>query len=305
MKPYLSIVIPLFNEEKNIVPLYSILKNVLYRLKKDYEIIFIDDGSEDKTLENLLRIKDRTVKIIQFQTHFGKAAALNAGFKEASGDIVITMDGDLQDRPEETPKLLAKLNQGYDLVSGWKYKRYDAITKRLPSKLFNYLTRIISGARIHDFNCGLKAYKSEVVKNLNIYGELHRYIPALAHWKGYKVGEVKVMHKRRRYGKSKYGIERLFKGFFDLITIKFLNRYAKRPLHFFGILGLLSALFGFVIGSYLAVKWLQGIAIGNRPLLILAVLMMVIGVQFVSLGLIGEMVSSSKKEEYIIKKRYL
>ena len=306
MKPYLSIVIPLYNEEKNIPILYSILRRVLHQVGKSYEIIFIDDGSYDKSLEELMKVKvhDSNVKIIQFQRNFGKAAGLSAGFKEASGDIVITMDADLQDRPEEIPKLLNKIEQGYDLVSGWKYKRYDSIGKKVPSKIMNILAKILSGARIHDFNCGLKAYRNEVVKNMNIYGELHRYIPALAHWKGYKVGEVKVVHKKRKYGRSKYGLFRL-KGVFDLITIKFLNTYGKKPLHFFGTLGALSAFLGFVIGLKLAFDWLRKIPIGNRPLLILAVLLIVIGIQFVSLGLIGEMVSSNKEEEYIIKKRYL
>jgi len=306
MKPYLSIVIPLYNEEKNIPIFYNILRSVLHQLGKSYEIIFIDDGSYDRSLEELMNIKahDRNIKIIQFQRNFGKAAGLNAGFNEAVGDIIITMDADLQDRPEEIPKLLAKIEQGYDLVSGWKYKRYDSIGKKVPSKIMNLLARIISGAKIHDFNCGLKAYRNKVVKNMNIYGELHRYIPALAHWKGYKVGEVKVVHKKRKYGKSKYGLFRL-KGVFDLLTIKFLQTYGKKPLHFFGVLGALSALLGFIIGLKLAFDWLRNIPIGNRPLLFLAVLMMVIGIQFVSLGLIGEMVSSSKKEEYIIKKRYL
>ena len=306
MKPYLSIVIPLYNEEKNIPILYSILRRVLHQVGKSYEIIFIDDGSYDKSLEELMKVKvhDSNVKIIQFQRNFGKAAGLSAGFKEASGDIVITMDADLQDRPEEIPKLLNKIEQGYDLVSGWKYKRYDSIGKKVPSKIMNILAKILSGARIHDFNCGLKAYRNEVVKNMNIYGELHRYIPALAHWKGYKVGEVKVVHKKRKYGRSKYGLFRL-KGVFDLITIKFLNTYGKKPLHFFGTLGALSAFIGFVIGLKLAFDWLRKIPIGNRPLSILAVLLIVIGIQFVSLGLIGEMVSSNKEEEYIIKKRYL
>ena len=305
MKPYLSIVIPLYNEEKNIRLLYSILKKVLNKVGRSYEMIFIDDGSLDNSLNELMKLKniDRNIKIIEFQRNFGKAAGLNAGFKEAEGDIIITMDADLQDRPEEIPKLIAKINQGYDLVSGWKFKRYDSIGKKLPSKIMNLLARILSGANVHDFNCGLKAYKREVVKNINIYGELHRYIPALAHWKGYKIGEVKVAHKKRKYGKSKYGLFRL-KGVFDLITIKFLNTYGKKPLHFFGVLGVLSSFFGFIIGLKLAFDWLRSIPIGNRPLLFLAVLMMVIGVQFVSLGLLGEMVSSSKEEEYIIKKRY-
>jgi glycosyltransferase involved in cell wall biosynthesis len=306
MEPYLSVVIPLYNEEKNISPLYKILRKVLKKIGKSYEIIFVDDGSKDNSLEELLKVKskDRNVKIIQFQRNFGKAAGLNAAFKEASGEIVITMDADLQDRPEELPKLITKLNQGYDLVSGWKYKRYDSIGKRFPSKIMNFIARLISGAKIHDFNCGLKAYRKEVVKNIELYGDLHRYIPALAHWKGYSVGEVKVVHKKRMYGKSKYGFVRLM-GAFDLVTIRFLNIFAKRPLHFFGPIGLLSLLVGSIMGLYLAFLWLKGLGIGNRPLLFLSILLIVVGVQFISLGLLGEMITNiGKKDDYIIKKKY-
>ncbi len=306
MGPYLTIVIPLYNEEKNIAPLYSILKKVLRTIEKSYEIIFVDDGSKDKSMQELLKLKakDRDIKIIQFQRNFGKSSGLNAAFKEASGDIIITMDADLQDRPEEIPKLIDKLNQGYDLVSGWKYKRYDSIGKRFPSKIMNFIARLISGAEIHDFNCGFKAYKKDVVKNIELYGDLHRYIPALAHWKGYSVGEVKVMHKKRLYGKSKYGFVRLM-GAFDLVTIRFLNMFAKRPLHFFGPIGLLSFLIGGIMSLYLAIMWLQGFGIGNRPLLFLSILLIVIGVQFISLGLLGEMITNiGKKDDYIIKKKY-
>ncbi len=304
MKTYLSVIIPLYNEEKNISPLYDILKKVLAKIGKSYEIIFVDDGSTDNSLKELLKLKnkDKNINIIQFQRNFGKSAGLNAAFKKAVGDVVITMDADLQDRPESIPKLINKLNQGYDLVSGWKYKRYDSIGKRFPSKIMNKIARIISGAKIHDFNCGLKAYKNEVVKNIQLYGDLHRYVPALAYWKGYKVGEEKVEHKKRIYGKSKYGLIRLM-GAFDLLTIKFLNKYEKRPLYFFGPIGFLFALGGILSGIYLGFLWLKGYGIGDRPLLILSVLLILIGIQFISMGFIGDMITNiGKKDEYIIKK---
>jgi glycosyltransferase involved in cell wall biosynthesis len=234
-----------------------------------------------------------------------KAAALSAGFSEATGDIVFTMDADLQDDPEEIPNFINKINQGHDMVSGWKIRRKDPISKTIPSKFFNWLTSLTTGVKVHDSNCGFKAYKKEVVKNINIYGELHRYIPAIAYWKGYKVGEVKVVHHARKFGKSKYGVERLMKGFFDLITVKFLTRYAKRPLHLFGFLGVLCFLVGFITGIYLVAGWFNGIGIGNRPLLMLCVLFIVTGIQLISIGLLGEMInSSSRKDDYVVKKKY-
>lgn len=304
---YLSIVVPAYNEEKNVPLLYEKLKKVLDSIKKDYEIIFVDDGSKDNTASEIIKLnkKDKKVKLIQFQRNFGKAAALSAGFSEASGDIVFTMDADLQDDPEEIPKFIQKINQGYDMVSGWKFHRKDPITKTLPSKFFNWLTSITTGVKVHDSNCGFKAYRNEVIKNIDIYGELHRYIPSIAYWKGYKVGEVKVVHHARKFGKSKYGVERLMKGFFDLITVKFLTKYAKRPLHLFGLIGFLCFLLGFIGGIYLVVDWSKGIPIGNRPLLMLTVLLIVTGIQLISIGLLGEMItSSSKKEHYVIKKKY-
>jgi glycosyltransferase involved in cell wall biosynthesis len=304
---YVSIIVPSYNEEKNIPLLYIKLKKVLDSLKKEYEVLFIDDGSKDNTVNEIIKLnkKDKRVKLIQFQRNFGKAAALSAGFIEASGTIVFTMDADLQDDPKEIPKFIEKINQGYDMVSGWKYIRKDPVTKTLPSKFFNWLTSITTGVKVHDSNCGFKAYRNEVVKNISVYGELHRYIPAIAHWKGYKVGEVKVEHHARKFGKSKYGVERLMKGFFDLITVKFLTRYAKKPLHLFGLLGFLCFLVGFIAGIYLVVGWFRGIAIGNRPLLMLCVLFIVTGIQLISIGLLGEMINSSnRKDDYVIKKKY-
>ena len=299
----ISIVIPVYNEEKNIIILYKLLKSVLS--KYQYEMIFVDDGSVDNTSSVIKDIskKDKKVKLISFQRNYGKSDALSAGFDNAKGDIIITLDGDLQDDPKEIPRFIKKLNQGYDLVVGWKFKRKDPLTKIIPSKFFNLLTSFLTKVKIHDMNCGFKAYKKEVIKNINVYGELHRYIPAMAFWRGYKIGEIKVKHYPRRYGKSKYGVNRLFKGFMDLITVKFLMSYGRRPLHLFGLTGLLCFFGGIVSGLYLTYLWSKGIFIGDRPLLMLAVLLIVLGVQFISLGLLGDMIiSENKGRNYIIKK---
>lgn len=298
----ISIIIPVMNEQDNIVELYNQLQPVLSKTTEEYEILFIDDGSRDDTVRRIEEIEDKNIRLIQFQRNFGKAAALSCGFKESKGDIIITMDGDLQDDPKEIPRFIEKLKY-YDLVSGWKFKRHDPIAKTIPSKFFNWLTRTITGVCIHDSNCGFKAYKRRVVKNLDIYGELHRYIPALAHWKGYSIGEIKIEHHARKHGKSKYGTGRLLKGFLDLITVEFLINYTKRPLHFFGSVGVVSGGLGFLICLYLIGLWIQGIRIGDRPLLTLSILLIIMGVQFISIGLMGElMVSPNKTDNYVIKK---
>ena len=286
----LSLIIPVYNEQDNVLPLYNKLKAVL---KYDHELIFIDDGSKDNTYEILKNIqkKDSKLKIIKFRNNFGKSEALSKGFKQANGDIIITMDGDLQDDPEEIPRFIEKIKEGYDLVVGWKHKRQDPLSKTIPSKFFNFLIRILTGVKIHDSNCCFKAYRKEVVKNLKIYGELHRYIPSLVNWKGFKVTEIKVKHHKRLHGKSKYGFSRLLKGFLDLLTIKFLIKYSKRPLHFFGSIGIISFLLGTLISIYLLYeKYFLNINIGSRPMLILGVLLLIIGVQFICLGLLGEMI---------------
>ena len=289
----LSIIIPAYNEEDNILPLYKeILKNI--PKKYSYEIIFIDDGSTDSTLKNIKAIKDKNIKSISFRKNFGKAEGLNTGFKEATGDIIITMDADLQDNPKEIPNFIKKINEGYDLVSGWKYNRLDPLGKRVPSKLFNKLTRILTRVNLHDFNCGFKAYKKEVAKSLNLYGEMHRYIPAMASWQGFKVGEIKVDHRERVHGVSKYGWERLIKGLLDLCTITFLGSYQRSPLHLFGTIGLAATAEGILIGTYLTIKWFEGYPLSNRPLLLLAVLLIVLGIQILSLGLIAEMINYNK-----------
>ena len=302
----LSVIIPLYNEEGSINDLYDQLFVILEKLKITYEIWFIDDGSVDDSLRILKEYqkKDKNIKVISFQNNYGKSAALSKGFQVANGDIIITMDADLQDDPAEIPNLVAKINSGFDLVSGWKKKRFDPLSKRIPSKFFNFITSFITGIKIHDINCGLKAYRKEVIKEIPVYGELHRYIPVLAHWRGYRIGEIVVKHHPRKYGKTKYGVSRFFKGFFDLLAVLFLTRYRQRPLHLFGFLGLLSCFLGFVILLYLTVLWFQGYGIGHRPLFFMGILLVIIGLQSFSLGLIGEMITNiqSDKPSYVLKK---
>jgi len=306
-RPDLSVVIPVYNEKESLPELYRQLTDVLQGEGYAYELIFVDDGSRDgsdQVLESLAETDER-VRVIQFQKNYGKSAALSVGFGAAAGDIVATMDADLQDDPREIPALIRKLNEGgYDLVSGWKKKRRDPISKRWPSKIFNWVTSRISGVRIHDINCGLKVYRNFVVKNLHPYGELHRFLPVLAHLDGFTVGEKEVVHHPRKYGSSKFGVSRFTSGFFDLLTVMFLSRYLKKPLHLFGILGILSFIGGFVIGAYLTVLRLTGHWIGNRPLLFLGILLMIMGVQFVSIGLLGEMITASqtRKQTYVIRR---
>jgi len=296
----ISVVIPVWNEEENIRPLHKRLSEVMRKTGKEYEIIFVNDGSTDHTAKAIdsLKSKDRHVKVVWFRTHRGKSDALSAGFAAAKGGHIITMDGDLQDEPNEIPNFIRKINEGYDMVVGWKYRRHDPVTKRLPSKFFNELTAWITGLKIHDSNCCFKIFKREVANDIKVYGELHRYIPALAHWKGYKVTEIRVQHNPRAFGKSKYGLGRLVKGMLDLVTIKFLNSYGKRPMHLFGSIGILSLLAGFITSLYLLYLKLGLMEdIGNRPLLILGVLLMVLGVQFISIGLLGEMIVSNSKDK--------
>jgi glycosyltransferase involved in cell wall biosynthesis len=236
------------------------------------------------------------VVVIHLRRNFGKAAALQAGFHEARGDTVVTIDADLQDDPAEIPQLLAKLDEGFDLVSGWKTRRNDPFLRRLFSRVFNWATGAISGVRLHDVNCGLKAYRAEVVRDMRLYGELHRFIPVLASYRGYRVAEISVNHRARRHGRSRYGPERYLRGFFDLLSVTFMGRYRYRPLHLFGGLGLLMGAVGVVVLTYLTVVWLWGQAIGHRPLLTLGVLFVVVGIQLVSLGLLSEMITSQHEE---------
>lgn len=304
-----SVVIPIYNEEKSLEELFSRINHVLSATLKEFEVIFIDDGSSDKSLEVLKKIFEKNperVKIIEFRKNFGKAAALSAGFNEAEGDFVITMDGDLQDIPEEIPKFLEKLEKGYDVVSGWKYPRKDPITKTLPSKIFNFVTSVISGLKLHDFNCGFKGYRKEAVKNLKLYGELHRYIPVILHSQGYKITEIKVKHEPRKYGKSKYGFKRFFSGFFDLFTILMLTKFKSSPLHIFGIFGALLTLFGGFTTLYLIIERLLGRYLSNRPLFYFSLSVTIVGLQIFFFGLLAEMIANIKsgKEYYSIKNIY-
>lgn len=296
----ITVIVPLLNEEESLPELILHIEEVLdAHSPNNYEVIFIDDGSTDKSWEVIKQINQRNNKCrgIRFRRNFGKSAALSVGFKEARGDVIITMDADLQDDPSEIPNLVAKLNEGFDLVSGWKKKRRDPITKTIPSRFFNFVTSTVSGVKLHDHNCGLKAYKREVCKTLNLYGEMHRYVPALASWEGFKVAELAVKHHPRRYGKTKFGLSRYMKGYLDLITVLFTTRYLKRPLHFFGTFGTLFALIGFIIDAWLTVEWfLNKTSLSNRPLALLGVAMIIVGVQFISLGLIGELIAKNSNQ---------
>ncbi len=303
---FLSIIIPAYNEAESFKELYEKIKATITTLNCKYEIIIIDDGSTDNSIEVLkeIRAHDNRVKIISFRRNYGKSAALSVGFEKAKGDIIVTMDADLQDDPAEIPNLLKEIKNGKDMVSGWKKKRFDPITKTIPSKFFNFVTSKLTGIPLHDFNCGLKAYRKEVVKEMELYGELHRYIPVLARWKGFTVSEVVVQHHPRKYGKTKFGIGRFWKGFLDLLTILFTTRYLQRPLHLFGFWGLIFALVGFIIDAYLVVEWCLGLtALSQRPLFLAGVLLIIIGVQFISIGLIGEMITKTRetRKEYSIK----
>ncbi|MGA9120434.1 MAG: glycosyltransferase [Bacteroidota bacterium] len=302
----LSVVIPLYNEEESLPELHKQLRTVLGRMNVRYELLFIDDGSTDKSFNVIrdLRRADRHIRAYRFRRNYGKSAALSVGFEKAQGAIIITMDADLQDDPNEIPSLKRKIEEGFDLVSGWKKIRRDPITKTIPSKFFNFVTSRMTGVKLHDFNCGLKAYRREVVKTVKVYGELHRFVPAMAHWEGFRIGEMIVNHRPRRFGKTKFGIGRFWKGFLDLLTVVFTTRFFRRPLHLFGMIGLLTLLVGGVIATWLIIEKLMGAtALGNRPLFLLAIVLVVVGVQFFSIGLLGEMISKSRQrdEEYSIR----
>ena len=300
----ISIVIPTFNEKESIPDLYLEICDAVPG-KSDWEIIFVDDGSSDGSKDEIEKIisKDPKVKLISFYRNFGKSAALSEGFKHSRGDIIITMDADLQDDPAEIPNLINKINEGYDLVSGWKKVRHDPWTKTFPSKIFNFVTRLLTGVKIHDFNCGLKAYRNSVVKSIEIFGGRHRYIPALAGQKNFSVSEIVVNHRSRKFGITKYGGSRLFHGFFDLLTILFLNKYTQHPLHFFGMIGLMTFIAGvfteFIVLYY---KFFLGEPFAKHiALLLLGLSLIFIGIQFFSIGLLGEMMArySQRKEDRV------
>ncbi len=294
----ISIVIPVHDEERSVALLYDELVAAFSGDGHAWEAVFVDDGSVDGTFEALARLHDANdnVRVVRLRRNFGKAAALDAGFAEAAGDVIVTIDGDLQDDPAEIPRLLAKLDEGYDLVSGWKTKRRDPLSRRIPSKIFNGVAGKVSGVPLHDMNCGLKAYRSNVVQGMQLYGELHRYTPVLAHYHGYRVTELPVNHRPREHGRSNYGVERYVRGFLDLLTVTFMGRYRHRPLHLFGGLGLIAGVLGFAILVYLTFVKLAGHAIGQRPLLTLGVLLIVVGIQLLSLGLLSELITSHHEE---------
>ncbi len=306
----LSVIIPLFNEEENIEPLYLRLKEVLEGLEIDYEMVIIDDGSTDTGFAILKRLQeaDHLLKVVRLRRNFGQTAAFAAGFDHARGQIIVTMDADLQNDPGDIPLLLEKIEEGYDVVSGWRVKRRDPfLTRRLPSMVANVLISEVTGVRLHDYGCSLKAYRRQVVKNVHLYGELHRFIPAIASWMGISIAEVPVAHYPRRFGKSKYGMSRTIKVLLDLLTVRFLLSYSTRPIHIFGSLGLLTSSVGIILGLYLTgVKFLLHQDIGSRPLLLLAILLVVIGAQMITMGLLGELVvrtyhESLDKPIYVVR----
>ncbi len=288
----ISVVIPFYNEEGSLKELYAQLTEALGGMAVEYELIFVDDGSRDSSnaLVCELRREDPRVRLITFRRNQGKSAALSIGFQASRGEYVVTMDADLQDDPHEIPHLLSKLQEGYDLVSGWKKRRHDPLTKTVPSRIFNAVTGVMSGIRLHDFNCGLKIYRREVVKELSVYGERHRFLPVLAHTQGFRVAEVAVQHHARRFGRTKFGAYRYIAGFFDLITLLFRMKFLTKPLHLFGSLGMLCLLMGAGVLVYLTIGWFQGVWIGNRPLFFLGVLGVIAGVQLFTLGLLAEMI---------------
>jgi len=300
----LSIIIPIYNEESSISVLYKELKNNITNYS--WEVIFINDGSTDNSKKNIVNLVENNNNVILIDTfnNRGKSEALNQGFKICSGDIVITMDGDLQDDPSEINNFIKSMDNS-DMVSGWKKYRKDPISKTFPSKFFNFILRLLTGIKLNDFNCGFKSYKINVVKSLTLYGGLHRFIPILVHKKGFNIKEIPVNHRKRKYGKSKYGGSRMFHGFFDLITVLFLNRYFTKPLHFFGFVGFLLSFIGLIINSYLTYYWVyfnyfDNSSINftiNRPLLFFGILSLIVGFQFISLGLIGELIVRYYRKE--------
>ena len=293
----LSIVIPILDEEENLVPLVEEIKSVLTNIS--YEIIFIDDGSTDESLNILIGLKnsEENVRVIKHKRNFGKAIALKTGFSAAQGQITITMDGDLQDNPAEIPRFIEQIKNGNDIVCGWRAKRRDNILKRWPSRIYNLLVRTMCGIKIHDMNCGFKAYDTDLAKSLNLYGDMHRYTPVLGKMNGAKISEIAINHRPRLHGKSKYGSKRLLRGFFDLITVSFLMAFLERPMHLFGKVGGVLSTAGFAICSYLVIiKYAFDEGIGERPLLSLGILLIIIGVQFFLLGLLGETITYGSSE---------
>jgi glycosyltransferase involved in cell wall biosynthesis len=308
----ISVVIPLLNEAGSLQELNDKLVNVLAALPLSYEIVYIDDGSSDGSLETLkqIRASNSQIRIISLRRNFGKSTALSIGFQECQGDLVVTMDADLQDDPSEIPGLIAKMDKGYDLVSGWKKERKDPLVKLISSKIFNVTVSSMTGIKLHDFNCGFKIYRQAVVKNIDVYGELHRFLPVLAHQQGFRVTEMIVKHHARKFDESKYGkfgLGRFTNYLLDPINVILLTKYARKPAHFFGNLGLLFLMAGAALCLYLTVVWFQGSAIGNRPLLFLGILFIIIGIQLISMGFLGEIIvrqSDKKETKHYIKNKF-
>jgi glycosyltransferase involved in cell wall biosynthesis len=307
----ISVVVSLLNEEESLQELTDWIERVMKENSFTYEIIMIDDGSKDKSWKVIetLSQNNPNIKGIKFRRNYGKSAGLNSGFEAASGEVVITMDADLQDNPDEIPALYKMIkDDGFDLVSGWKRKRYDPISKTIPSKFYNWTARKMTGIYLHDFNCGLKAYKKDVIKNIEVYGEMHRYIPVIAKWAGFsKIGEKEVKHQRRKYGYTKFGIERFLYGYLDLISILFVSKFGKRPMHLFGLLGTLLFVAGFIMAAELAIEkiFFSTYKITQRPLFYLGMLCMIIGTQLFLSGFLAEMISRSShdRNKYIIEKK--
>ncbi len=306
----ISVVVPVFNEEDNIELLYTRTKGVLDNLGKNYEIIFVDDGSTDKTLGLLRRIcqKNKKVKVVVFRRNFGQTAAISAGFDYAKGEIIVTLDADLQNDPKDISQLIEKIEEGYDVVSGWRAERKDPFfSRRVPSRISNWLTSLLTGVKLHDYGCTLKAYRREIAKDIKLYGEMHRFLPALASWVGASICEVKVGHHPRKYGKSSYNFSRISRGFLDLLTVKFLLSFATSPIQIFGKFGLISIFSGFICGIILIVmKVVSRVDMTGNPFLYLSILFLLIGGQFISMGLLGEIISrtyheSQNKSIYFIK----
>jgi glycosyltransferase involved in cell wall biosynthesis len=300
----ISVIVPLYNEKESLEELHHGIAEELANLQAQAEIIYVDDGSTDGSEHVLKRLQteDARIRIVRFRRNFGKSSALSAGFREAKNDVIVTMDADLQDLPSEMHKLVEKLEEGCDLVSGWKRDRKDPIGKRWPSKLFNFVTSWLTGVPLHDMNCGFKAYRKDVVQEIQVYGEMHRYIPVLASYRGFLVSEVPVVHQRRQFGKSKYGVGRFVSGFFDLLTVIMLTRYNRKPLHAFGVFGLVLLCLGLAILIYLSVGWFSGQWIGDRPVFMLGILLLIVGIQFIFFGLLAEMIAyaSKRDEDYSI-----
>ena len=295
----LSVVVPLLNEEATLELLYDELDHALAETGHEWEVVFVDDGSTDGSYRELVRLHAAhlNVRVVRLRRNFGKAAALAAGIEVATGDVIVTMDADLQDDPAEIPNLIAKLDDGFDVVSGWKCDRHDPFVRRFVSRIYNTATRLATGVKLHDMNCGLKAYRAEVFEHVHLYGERHRFVPVLADHLGFTVTELPVNHRARANGSSRFGIERYLRAPFDLLTIVFMGRYRNRPLHLFGGLGVIASVAGVAILAYLTMIKIGGAGIGNRPLLMLGILLVVVGVQLLSLGLIGEMLTSHHEEK--------